>query len=117
MGAALSRLIASLFGEKEVRILILGLDNGALLLLFVAQFFIHGLCCVLSRVLHPLMLETTIRYCCVCTCARNNIFESCLPGGVITVISCSGKDFNPVSFEGRHFPLHCTEYVVAASER
>lgn len=28
MGNALSRIIASLFGEKEVRILILGLDNG-----------------------------------------------------------------------------------------
>lgn len=28
MGNALSRLISSLFGEKEVRILILGLDNG-----------------------------------------------------------------------------------------
>lgn len=28
MGNAFSRLISSLFGEKEIRILILGLDNG-----------------------------------------------------------------------------------------
>lgn len=31
MGNVLSRLIASLFGDKEIRILILGLDNGMFL--------------------------------------------------------------------------------------
>lgn len=75
---------------------------------FAQRLFIHDLCCMLGLTFAGARSNDTFVLC-IYVFACNNILNSCPTGGVMTVVPCSGKDFNPVSFEGGNFSFHRAE--------
>jgi hypothetical protein len=103
MGNALSWVIAKLFGDKEARILILGLDNGAcaqarrrcgLLLSFFFSQSVHASLTSQVDVYHSI-----------------DIFSCTAP------FVRSRQDVHSLPAKGRHLPFHRSKYVPPSAVR